>query len=266
FITDKGWAEKTFGFVGKSPWHLLNPVVHLEQQMDVTTAVVPFLGAIVGCLWFLRRRNISRGVLFAFALGFLSTQFTAFRLGSMLNYYVEAYVWAVLVCSGVLFEAVGRLLHSKWRFGVPHPGWVLLLLIVFGFYGIRGERIREDFPALLEPATSWSARNRELVEVLNQVKGEVMLIEGFLYWHTQAPPTMLTASGYCGGVARGVRSPQPLIEKIRRHDFELIILEKPAEEGPMIIQGVEFFPAPVVRAVAERYRFVGYYNPFYLYR
>ena len=88
--------------------------------------------------------------------------------------------------------------------------------------------------------------------------------EGYAWWFTQSPPTMLDAYLYSVRVAAGGLSSKELVGRIQRREFERIILHWDLAERAPDWQGIPTLPEDVAQAIARYYRLEGRSGRYYV--
>jgi hypothetical protein len=259
--------------------HLEAAWVFLFDLARKPVALLPFAGGLLAPLILFCRdeENASKSpppvaALFAFWGSFVASEVMVVRLGSGFYYYIEPYVWGVLLLS-LLARHIATILQSSLcyrRFALRRLrsccyffGLIVAVsLLLFAQHTRRLWSERSELGRL----ETWAELHPELPPLLGAVRGEILLDQGDLYWHTQAKPTLLSPQGWSASVAMGRRSPEPVLEKLRRGDYELIVLRYDASRQGIAYQGVETFPPVVNREIVAHYSLEAYINPYYIYR
>ncbi|MFP4380581.1 MAG: hypothetical protein ACLFUS_08770 [Candidatus Sumerlaeia bacterium] len=211
-------------------------------------------------------------LVFAFVGSFVMAEILVLRVGSGIYYYIETYSWAVLLAAFLgryivqhLRACLSREVHAFHRSGFGCYVGLLVLIILTLLFAHHTRRLISERERL-GSMESWPERNPQLVRVLNAIEGEVLLDEGYLYWFTQAPPTLMSPQGYSAGVHAGVYPPDPVVERIRNHQYEAIVLRYDARRKGIGYQNLETYPPVINQAIVEHYELDAYINPYYVYR
>ncbi len=241
--------------------------------------ILPLAGGALS-LFLLRKKRIDeieaplrsvRAAQYAFAGAFLLAALISMRPGSNVYYFLESWCWACLLtvlCAKYGLGQIADIFRRKTPFWSGRQArimvWLVVLLIIFAGYGQRTRRLISERDRLQEDP-GWAARNPRLAEILSNTSGEILLDQALPWWFSQSPPTLLMALAWSTSVQAGHLSPEPLIEKIRKREFELILLNYDARRGGIRYQNIETFPPAVNEAIVENYR-MEYIEPYYLYR
>jgi len=216
--------------------------------------LLPFAGGLAVTM--LRRARGARTnfACWAFCSTFVAAVLLSLRSGSALNYFLEPFCWGCLLCG-----AGAAQLLRKVSLGDPRATFrrieilaVMVVLFVVGLWEIR--HLPSSSRWMGDRFKSWGDDHREIADFLAGVRGEILTTKGYAYWHSNSPPTMLDSYLLSVRVETGALSPAPLIEKIRRHDFEAILLDWNIQtEEPNRWQNVDFMPREATEAILEDY-------------
>ena len=206
----------------------------------------------------------------AFALAFAGAELLIIRTGSNANYYLETYCWGAVLTGMLLHEASRRALrrtahdHPDRPPLAFHPALILLLclLSIPALGRIQDTAVRLSMQ--VRPLGNWERENYQLTRVLLKTKGDILMIEGYAWWFTQSPPTMLDPYLYSVRVAAGGLSSKELVGRIQRREFERIILHWDLAERTPDWQGIPTLPEDVVQAIARYYRLEGRSGRYYV--
>lgn len=267
--TDGMWFTNKFSVFGQrfatknwpAVWSVLASLVEWEYPPSWLKAL-PLLGAIPALIPACTGKLKAGHARWAFLWSFFWAERLVLYSGSNAYYFLEAYAWATLLTVAVARQFYEKLGRRSWK-GWPHPVYGLALFFFLAAYALWIRNFWADRDRL-EVQRPWPERNAELVEILERTEGELFLGDGYPYWFSHSPPTNLTPLGYATAVERLGLSPEPLLEKIRRQDFEWVILLSSLEE-PLTYQGIETPPRVIREALKERYEFRQYLQPYYLY-
>ncbi|NQU42426.1 DUF2029 domain-containing protein, partial [bacterium] len=256
--TDGLWWVNNFGGL-KSPVHF--PALYENLRLLRPLDTVPFVGGLVACFFLSRGDWKAHPLKWAFVLSFLASELTVLRSGSNTYYYLEPYLWGTVLAAILLRRIRWGFLH-EFRLGPII--WALLILLFLGGYGVRARRLVSERSDLANRG-SWVSKHARAVEVLSRIQGPILTSEGYAWWHTQAPPTMMDSLVYSVRVEAGSLSEHDLVSKIARQEFEKVVLHWKAGDPPPTHQGIAVLPEAVVRAIQEQYAFGEYAEPYYFY-
>jgi MFS family permease len=248
------WLENTV-FSLASPFHL--PSLYQRFLSLGATEAVPFAGAFAACLGleFSAKKPEARRIFrIAFATLFFGFLLASMRVGGNLNYLLESYCWATVLtaaCASRLFQRAGNLAGANGRGRSIAAAIVLGALIVP--YLLRARADMADLPNQFKAPPPAAMRYAGIAEFLGQPHGEILTTQGYLWWMTPDPPTMMDAFLYSAQVAAGRLSPDDLAGKIARCEFGLIATHWEVGKDTPRIQGAPALPPQVEQAILQRY-------------
>ncbi len=205
-----------------------------------------------------------RPALWAFGVVLIGAMILSARTGSNTNYFLESYCWAALLTAGVVRVCVTGNTSSVGN--SPPLAWTLTLCLLLIPAIAALAKVATSLPDDWAQATPWKDRNRELVTILRDTRGEVFLYDAYLYWFTQAPPTLMDPYIYSQRVMVGALSPAELVEKINREDFELIVLYWNFRYPAPYERRVDALPPEIIEAMLGHYAIERKVGDSFLYR
>ncbi len=240
--------------------------------------IIPLIGGILASVLFLIRpdshlKNLKinpRAIILAFTCSLITSELIIIRPGSNVHYFLEPYSWGLLLTT-LLAHRGSRSLHhlmtQTHTFPFKNPRlylWTFFFGLILILQLKTGRNLWAD-RAELRSYPTFAQRHPELVKILQDTKGEVLMDEAYPYWYTQSSPTLLIAQGYSTFVHNNTFSVKPLLNKIEKRDFELIMLNYDASEKGLIYQDIEVFPYIINQAINTHYSIKDYIAPYYLY-
>ncbi|MCX7014839.1 MAG: hypothetical protein NTW86_20200 [Candidatus Sumerlaeota bacterium] len=230
-----------------APWRPSNCWRFLLVFRDVE--LLPLAGGLAVCAVRPWRREETRPARWAFVLAFLSAELLMARCGSDTNYYLEAWCWGALLAGrGIrdLAPAVRPEGRRVW-------GWALVLALLLGVGVGRFREALSDVRGCFGPTPSWTSEAPRLAEFLQGVNGPVFLEDGYGWWLTGSPPTVLDRYMYSARAAAGDLRWDELRHKIEKREFQAIVLKWSIEGAIPSWQGVPFCSEAVRDTIREQY-------------
>ncbi len=247
------WLENGV-FSLSSPFYLAT----LYQRLFSLSAIeaMPFVGGFAACLGleFGVKPESRTTFRVAFATLFIGFLLASLRVGSSFNYLLESYCWGAVLTAACASRLLQKARDSKDACGQGRTIAVVILLCALMIpYLNRARTEMIDLPNQCRAPAAVETRYANIAEFLRQPHGEILTTQGYLWWMTPDPPTMMDGFLYSAQVAAGRLSTEELPLKIIRQDFGLIATHWDMEAGMYYIQGTPSFPPEVEEAILLRY-------------
>jgi len=261
--TDGLWFASSFKALA-SPMNLTS-LYTLLIRLSIME-IFPLAGGLAACLGLLDEYPRMRYARWAFALTFLATEALMGRVGSDINYYLIPYCWGCLLTAACLSEAAKSFpILDKGARWTRDTVWILFFCALFIPYGNAALTFAGRFPRQFRPLARWDTANTELVKRLQKVRGQALLYESRMYWMTKSPATLMDLLIFSQRVEAGDVSPNELLDRIQRGEFELIVLTWQLNQPGPSWQGFPCVLPAATEAISNNYILNAQLGEYYLY-
>ncbi len=235
---DNGWA--------------LGNIVGFLRPMAWIAQLILFGGVGLSVYELIRRANNDSGRILATATvaSFAVALPESLKRGAGWNYYLECYALASVVCA--------RWIAQKWKVANASDGTrfargICFAVMCFALWdSARGLiSLRREFPERLETwkehPLSWGCKN---------IEGPILAaLVPWVALQRPAPPTIMDFVQYGILFQRGKLSDEPLISRVERRDFQMIIFPSPEHMNAFSLNTL--LPPRFLPALYANYREVG---------
>ncbi|NQU44426.1 DUF2029 domain-containing protein [bacterium] len=211
--------------------------------------IAPLAGGLAACLCVPAGNARWRQAARAFLLTFLAAECLLLRVGSSVYYYLEVLCWGALLSGLLLHEGIRAV--KKAREGAL--GWILVFSLALAPLLNLGGLYLNNLPNRFRPYADLSDENPRLALVLRRTTGQILTTEVEHFWWTRSPVTLMDPFMYSVRVQAGQISPDKLIGKLSRGDFQRIVLVWSPDDPVPSYQGVPTLPQAVVDAIWANY-------------
>ncbi len=193
---------------------------------------------LLGALWFPKERSL-RGFLFLYlAFAWLAGFYTAMAPGANVNAFLEAWMLSAMLAPFAIHQ-----LAESWN-AVPIPAKAALLLLWLACTAVSLEAWRVSMT--VRPTAAYG-------ELAEMVRGHRVLSDfPYVSAHGTKPELLDPSVNHYLELARRW-SPQPVLEEVKRQDFDFVIVGLSGGQ-PRQWRGLTLFSGSILREIASDYR------------